>query len=122
MENARAVLANHPGNEWCGSVGERAIGSSTAWAAAITRTAALAFALSLSLAFSLTLALALAGSLALALAPSGAGAVADSVVRANAAIGLLALFLAGGAFRFGLRRTAVSATAAASLCECGACG
>lgn len=124
MEKARAVLANHPGNEWRGSVRERAIGSTTAWAAAITRTTALAFALSLALAISLTLALALAGSLALALAPAGAGAVADSVVRANAAIGLLALFLAGGAFRFGLRRSAESASAAAlaSLGECGTCG
>ena len=117
MENARAVLANHPGNECCGSVRERAIASTAARAAAITRTAALAITLSLALAFSLTLALALAGSLALA----GAGAVADSIVRANAAIGLLALFLAGGAFRFSFRRSAKSATAAASLCKCGAC-
>lgn len=110
MERARALLANHPGSDGCGSVCERAIAIATARAAAITRTTALAFSLALALAPTRSLTL--------------AGAVTDSVARTESAICLLALFLAGGAFRFGLRWTAESASAAAlaALGERGACG
>lgn len=123
-EETRALLGNRPGDESLGSVSERAIATSTARSATVARSLTSAFALSLAKAFPLPLALAATGSLALALAPAGAGAVADAVVRADAAIRLLALFLARGAFGIGLRRSAVSASAAgrAALGECGACG
>lgn len=119
MENARAVLANHPGMKWCVSVCERTISSTAAWTAAVAWPLTLALALSLALTFSLTLALSTTGSLALALA----GAITDSAIRADSVVFLLALFLAGGALRIRFRRSAESASAAAlaSLSEGGAC-
>jgi len=102
------------------SISAGALGTATAWAAAVTRTAALRLALALALALAVGLAVGLALAPVVALTLTGTRAAVDT----RAAICFLAGLLAGGAFFVSLRRTAVSSAAAigAALGQCSACG